>query len=94
MLPVDGLRGGVAHDGDGAGGWGGQPQDEIQQGGLTRAVGPEEGDDLARLDGKVRVLQRVDGAAGARVEGLADSGDFYWVSGVCRVHGVHARNPA
>ena len=58
----DGAARGLAEHGDRAGGRFGEAEDHVDGRGLTGAVRPEEGDDLAGPDFQVDAPDRVDGA--------------------------------
>ncbi|UUZ61951.1 hypothetical protein LP418_12585 [Nocardioides sp. B-3] len=51
-----------------------QPEHHVDGGGLAGAVGAEEGDDLAGLDGQVDPLDRDDECAVGGPEGLVQAG--------------------
>src|SRR5207247_6770355 len=62
-----GAAGGLAEDGGGSSGGEDQAQQQLDRGALARAVGPEQTEDFAAVDGQVQVVQRPDLVAAPEV---------------------------
>jgi hypothetical protein len=61
----------VAHHGDASAAGSGEPAEHGNQGGLAGAIGPEQAEELAFVDGEGHAVERAHGAARACI-GLGD----------------------
>jgi len=87
----------VPTDDDSAGIGGIEPGEDLEQGGLARAVGPDQREDLALGDLKAEPAQRVESAEAdrevANLEHRAYSDLSQSVSGVNRPFSTRTQNP-